>query len=117
VTPTETIEWLPTPQAARAFLIYYVPAAQFVLSGGEYGIRAGGPGWEEFIVADVAAKLLEREEGDPSPWLRRKGEALDRIKRMAPTRDASTPIRPTRTADPYGVTRPHRPWERYGRRY
>lgn len=109
-TPLETIEWLPTPSFARPFRVDYVPSASFPISGGEYNIRAGGNGWEEYIVADVAARLLEREEGDPSSALRRKAEALARIRKLAPTRDASGPIRPTLTNNYYG--QPSSPWNR-----
>lgn len=110
VTPTEVIEWLPTPMFARPFRVDYFPSAVFSISGGEYTLRSHGNGWEEYIVADVAARLIEREEGDPSACLRRKAEALDRIKRMAPTRDASQPTRITQTADFYGSAR--NPWDR-----
>jgi hypothetical protein len=110
VTPTETIEWLPAPRFVRPFRVDYFPSAVFAISGGEYALRAHGNGWEEYIVADVAARLIEREEGDPTSWLRRKAEALDRIKRTAALRDMSQPTRVTRTADYYGSAR--NPWDR-----
>lgn len=108
-TPTETIEWAPTPNFVRNFRLDYIPTPVFTIASGEYNIRCYGPGWEEFILADVAARLLEREESDPSAFYARREQVLTRIKRRAPTRDAS-PVRPTRTRDAYGFNKPRKPW-------
>lgn len=111
VVPTETIEWAPTPTFARSFRVDYVPSPTFPLDGGEHNLRSHGPAWEEFIVADAGARLLEREKADASAFYQRRENARARIKRRAPTRDAS-PVRPARTRDFYGFSRPRRPWDR-----
>jgi hypothetical protein len=50
-------------------------------------------GWEEYVIVDCAAKCLEKEESDATPFYKRKAELTERIARMAPDRDAGMPPR------------------------
>jgi hypothetical protein len=77
-----TIRWLPTPSASCSVAIHYVYAPAD-LSGGSDTFDAG-PGWEDFVVADVCRRIAEREDKDPSEWLAMRQIAEDRIKAQAP---------------------------------
>jgi len=73
--------------------LYYVPQAVNLVQPDDelhYNIPEG---WVEFIIADVVARALEKEESDPSPALRRKEMARVRITNMAAGRDSSDPKR------------------------
>ena len=50
--------------------------------------------WEDVIICDVAARILEREESDPTPMLMRKQAILMRIRKSAANRDSAMPKKP-----------------------
>jgi hypothetical protein len=54
-------------------------------------------GWTAYIVNDVCAQLMAREESDPTPWLARKEEAKKLIVDAALKRDLGKAGRITRT--------------------
>lgn len=51
----------------------------------------GQNGWEEYVIVDVAAKCLEKEESDPSALYARKQYLIGRIQRVGKNRDAGMP--------------------------
>lgn len=76
--------------------IRYVPAPQIFtsLSQSVDGIS----GWDRLLSLLVAIDMLDAEESDSVPMARKYGRTLDRIKSMAPNRDAGKPSRVVDTA-------------------
>jgi hypothetical protein len=86
--------WLtPQPPSGQFVRPLYVPRCIPLVSDSD--TLDGLNGWEEYIVADVAAKALAKEESDPSELLGRKAALLVRIRDIATERDISTPARVT----------------------
>jgi hypothetical protein len=74
------IKFFPTPGSAGTVEFIYVP--EVTLFDGTVGtaITSVFPrASEEYIIMDTAAKILEKQELDPSSFLARKGQALQRI--------------------------------------
>ena len=86
------IHLIPVPaNSTDSIRLWYVPTLTALSADGDTfdGINY----WEEFVVADVASKLLAMEESDPSYWVARRKEQLARILSSAPKRDVSEPDR------------------------
>lgn len=68
------LRFFPTPSAAFNFRLWYIPISPEV---GTNIVALNG--WDEFIVCDVCAMILEKEEGEEGPFTRRRDRALNRI--------------------------------------
>ncbi len=79
------IVFIPTPPATAQAQIWYVPALPTLTGSAE--TFDGVNGWEEYIVIDVAIKMLNKEESDTSVLRKEKEAIKDRITLMAATRD------------------------------
>lgn len=80
---------LPIPPGGLAGTFWYVPArTQLVVDADTFD---GVNGWEDFIVFDVAARLVGKEEGDASLWVTKKQEVRQRIEIAAQERDVGEP--------------------------
>lgn len=91
-------------QGGQVVKLYYVPACPRLVSGSD--TFDGINGWEEYVVVDVAAKMLEKSDEDAGPLYKRKAELARRIELLAPDRDNSAPERMRSFRDtrhPYGV--------------
>lgn len=74
-----TIDLLPTPESAHSCWLGYVPQLT-ALSNTSDLIDAGIPdSFTEFIVTDVAARMLIKEESDPSALLQEKQMIITKI--------------------------------------
>jgi hypothetical protein len=83
------LELVPTPPGVYSMRIRYVPRApQLAADGTEFDSING---WHEFVVCDVAAKMLEKEESDSGPLRARKAEFIDRLKSATKNRDQGGP--------------------------
>jgi len=92
---TDAVEILPIPPAGLTLEYDYVPTAYQVLSAaatdqGEVTFD-GVAGFEEWIVCDVCATLVAKEEGDPGFWMARKREVDDLVQSCAGARDEGRP--------------------------
>lgn len=83
------IVFKPTPSGAYTVTLYFTPAPARVSAGSD--TFDGIAGWEEFVVWDAAAKVLARDERDPSYAQGKAREQLARITRMAATRNNAEP--------------------------
>lgn len=83
------IHFRPIPTAAETVLVHYVPYPTSLSADGD--TFDGINGWEELVVVDTAAKMLEKEESDAAPLYKRKAELMERIRGMASRRDAGFP--------------------------
>jgi hypothetical protein len=78
-----------TPSGARSVKLWYIPVMpSMVLDADTFD---GINGWDEYIVVDVARKLLQKEESDTQPLILEKSDLINRINACAPNRDAGTP--------------------------
>lgn len=83
--PSEIIELFPTPNLNALLVVDYVPAFRIVTSGAvQYN---GINGFEMFMVYRVAARMLHKEQSDPSFLLGMASRVEDDIKSLAPRRD------------------------------
>lgn len=99
-----TITFLPVPQAVHSFRVRYIPTpGDWSTLGATYKI-AGFSGWEEFVVADAAAKCLEKEESFAAAQFQvaRRDRAEKRIRYHARSLnlDEREVVRPPATRSP-----------------
>ena len=81
------VKFFPTPSAGGTAEVTYIPEA--TLFDGTVGTAITGTfprGSEEYIIQDVAGKILEKQEQDSSTTVMRKQQALQRIVRNAKKR-------------------------------
>lgn len=70
------IRLFPVPQGTHTVRVWYMPIAPNAST--TLGVVALN-GWDEFIVADVCAKILEKEESSSSRLIERRNLALRRV--------------------------------------
>lgn len=99
--------WLtPTPQGEQTLRLWYVPRVVPLVNDSD--VADGVSGWLEYVVVDVAIKMLQKEESDVSILLAQKGALIQRIESAAENRDAGNPatvadVQGTSGAWPYGA--------------
>lgn len=81
----------PIPDAVYTLTVHYVPVAPTLSAGGATTTLDGINGWEQYVIASVAAVLLAKEESDPGVWLAIKADVRRRIESMSHNRDAGAP--------------------------
>lgn len=82
--------WLaPTPTSIYTLRLHYCPVLPDVADPA--APFNGVNGWEEWVISDVAIKLLLEEEGDVSDLERHLGRQERRIIEQAPRRDVERP--------------------------
>jgi hypothetical protein len=82
-------------EAGGTYRVWYVPDSWSLVSDGD---TLDLPySWLEYVIAGSAARLLAKEESDPSIQLGLQQQAKQRIESAAPSRDASGPERISRT--------------------
>lgn len=89
------LELLPAPTENVALKLIYLPIADVQTSAESPGDETydGVNGWEEFIVCDVAARVLAIEESDNSYWVGRREQLRARVQGLAGARNAGQPER------------------------
>jgi len=80
---------IPLPPGGRTIRVLYAP--RFVPLVNDVDVFDGINGWEEYVVADVMIKVLNKEESDVSVPAAIKRDLLERIKDIADTRDIGSP--------------------------
>ena len=79
----------PTPSSTGTVEMWYVPQVTRLEYAGDV-VHINIPvAWDEYIVADAAAKCLAKEETDPMFQLAQKKSIMDRIKSYARERDSA----------------------------
>jgi hypothetical protein len=77
--------WHPVPNQTYSVKLFYVYAPADLASGSD--TFDAGPGWEEFVVADVCRMIDERQDKPTQTWLAMLGDAERRIREQAPRHD------------------------------
>lgn len=84
----QRLRFIPTPQAVFSCRAWYLPLA-YTVSGAASLVSVNG--WDEFVVADVCAKVLESEESDARHMIARREGARERVIRAASSLDMGEP--------------------------
>lgn len=84
---TSSVRWLPTPNANYTVACEHV-ALPADLSADDDTVECG-PGWEQWAINDVCAKIAIKEEKDPSPYFAARADWEMRLKAQAPDRAES----------------------------
>lgn len=79
----------PTPDAAHSIKLWYVPKAVELVADTDTYTDING--YIEYVIVDVAIKMLQKEESDVSILLSQKDRLQRRIETMAQNRDAEQP--------------------------
>lgn len=82
---TANVQWLPKPDAVYNVVFDYVQLPADLSADGD--VFEGGPGWDEWVVNDVCAKIAAREEKDPSVYMAHRADWEARIRAQATERD------------------------------
>ena len=102
---TGNVQWLPTPSNAYTVACDYVQLPADLSADGD--TFEAGPGWEEWLIADVCRKISAREEKDISSWMAERGDAEARIRSQAPERDEGEALSVRDTWSPHGNMSDH----------
>ena len=86
-----SISFSPSENAAGRYKIYFIPRNKHLLDFDE-SLPPDLEQYSEYIVIDVAIKLLQQEESDPSVLMAQKGAMIARINNMKHNRDVGNPI-------------------------
>lgn len=101
--PSALIEFLPAPKVVFNAFVRYIPTCVRAAVGATLTnpdvFYDGVNGWEEFVIWDVAAKMVIKEERDPGPYLMQRAMVEKRIETLAGARNAGEPERVVDTRD------------------
>jgi len=84
---TASIRWLPTPNASYTVACEHVALPADLSADGD--TVECGPGWEQWVINDVCAKIAIKEEKDPSVFFAERANWEQRIVAQAPERAES----------------------------
>ena len=97
----DSLNFVPTDSASGTYRLWYIPAYSTLSDDAD--TVDGVNGFEEYIVIDVAMKMMAKEESDTSHLERMKQAMLQRIENMAQNRDIDRPECITDTQSDYIV--------------
>ena len=86
------MELVPTDSASGDYRIYYVPIYTPLVADTDTAVTAvSNQSWHEYVIVDVAIKMLSKEESSTTHLEREKMALIDRIESAARNRDANQP--------------------------
>ena len=96
------IDFIPTPTSSQPVRLWYIPRMATLLQPTD--VLDGVSGWTEYVITDVAIKILQKEESDVTVLALQKAALIKRINDSAKNRDAGMPdtISDTRGASSWG---------------
>lgn len=89
------IKFTPADQASGTYRLWFIPTAPYLVDTSDTLILEDMNKYSEYIVVDVAMKMMSKEESDVSVLLLRKQGLQTRIEKMLSGRDAGAPERVT----------------------
>jgi hypothetical protein len=84
------VEFIPTPSANQAVRLQYIPKLAQLIKPWDI-TTTNMSGWLEYVLVDVAIKILQKEESDTTELERQKLMLKDRIESAAQNKDAGRP--------------------------
>ena len=84
------LEFIPVPSARQPFRIQYIPRLPVLLQPNDLTTTSIS-GWLEYVITDVAIKILQKEESDVSVLMAQKQALKQRIESSAVNKDAGRP--------------------------
>jgi hypothetical protein len=84
------IEFIPTPSANQAVRLQYIPRLAQLIKPWDI-TTTNISGWLEYVLVDVAIKILQKEESDTTELERQKMMLKQRIEEAAQNKDAGRP--------------------------
>jgi hypothetical protein len=96
------IELIPTPSGNQPIRLQYIPRLKSLLMPTDMTTTSIS-GWLEYVLTDVAIKILQKEESDVSVLMAQKQALMVRIESSANNKDAGRPdtITDVRSGNPY----------------
>lgn len=85
----DSIRILPEDSAPGTYRLWYIPT--YTPLAADTDVLDGVNGFDEYIVIDVAMKMLLKEESDVSVLIAQKKAMMQRIEEMSQQRDADNP--------------------------
>lgn len=97
------IEFIPVPTGNQIVRLWYIPRLKELLMDTDL-TTSSISGWIEYVITDVAIKMLQKEESDVSVLAAQKQALMKRIEDSAINRDIGSPdtISDTRSANGWG---------------
>jgi len=86
----KNLELIPVPSSGQPFRIQYIPKLKQLLLPQDTTTTSIS-GWLEYVITDVAIKILEKEESDISALAAQKIALKQRIEQMANNKDTGRP--------------------------
>lgn len=91
-----TLRLEPGDLAAGTYRLWYIPAYTALSAAGDVlNTQITRQNWEEYLVVDVAAKILDKEESNSSHLVQAKEILRNRIQQFSASRDLDQPMRVT----------------------
>lgn len=87
----DSLKLVPMPSSPQQLRVWYAPA--FIDLVNDADTFQGVNGWEEYVIVDVAMKMLAKEESDVSVFAAQKMAISQRIEEMKLMRDIGSPGR------------------------
>src|ERR1035437_909406 len=84
------LELIPVPSANQPFRIQYIPKLQQLLQDTDI-TDTSISGWIEYVITDVAIKILQKEESDVSVLMAQKAALNKRIEESSANKDMGRP--------------------------
>lgn len=89
----QNVKFIPTPTGVFQCMVWFVPVSPRMVGDGD--TIDGINGWEEWVVCDVASKILRKQGLDASDHIGAREDLNQEIEAMAHARDAGNPERVT----------------------
>ena len=86
----QNIEFIPVPSGAQPFRLIYVPKLPALIAPTDLSTTSIS-GWIEYVITDVAIKILQKEESDVSVLMAQKAALKLRIEQSTNNKDIGRP--------------------------
>lgn len=85
-----SIKLLPAPSGENVVTLHYIPQVTELVLGTDIVDNIYIKSWIEYVIVDVAIKIIIKEESSPQDLMAQKGHLISRIEKMKEERDFGT---------------------------
>lgn len=85
-----SIKLLPEPSGVNTVTLHYIPQVTELVLDTDVVDNIYIKSWIEYVIVDVAIKIIIKEESDPNALMAQKGHLVNRIEKMKEERDFGT---------------------------